>query len=351
MSNKVVARKTNGECALVDLPDALPAQSGGALKISGSVGEGGTNLSDDVRTIQKALNQVPEEHGRPVPLLEVDGVAGKLTKGAIMKFQQRQFGWSDGRIDPDKTTLKRLSELQPGAGAGPLPARVLLVHSTLPLARQLVRSALRAVELSLDLVEGRATGFVRPLAASKFATLNVFFHIDRLSKSQQRRALERMLKVFTDMRTVIGINGPLITEGSGVIQPDPLKQPNLYAFTYFGGFTRRDKLGRPKMSRDDNYEGLNLRQDAMYFSTGLDGATPDVAAFTLVHELAHWVGPEVDQPQRIADHSYAHKSGFFNLAPEIALQTADSYSMFAVAAAGKALQDGGTVFLPPVVFQ
>ena len=59
------------------------------------------NRFQDVETIQTLLNQVPPADGGPVPLLDVDGICGPLTIGAIRKFQRRQLGFEDGRVDTE----------------------------------------------------------------------------------------------------------------------------------------------------------------------------------------------------------------------------------------------------------
>jgi peptidoglycan hydrolase-like protein with peptidoglycan-binding domain len=72
------------------------------VRISRSVGVGGTNLSEDVGTIQKSLNRIPTSQGGPSPPLKVDGFIGPLTTAAIRQFQKIQFpGWTpDARVDP-----------------------------------------------------------------------------------------------------------------------------------------------------------------------------------------------------------------------------------------------------------
>jgi peptidoglycan hydrolase-like protein with peptidoglycan-binding domain/ElaB/YqjD/DUF883 family membrane-anchored ribosome-binding protein len=80
--------------------------------ISGSVGRGGRNGADDVRTVQQLLNQ-----NGASPALEVDGAVGPKTIGAISKFQQEALGFQDGRVDPGGQTWGALTS-GGGAGAG-----------------------------------------------------------------------------------------------------------------------------------------------------------------------------------------------------------------------------------------
>ncbi len=81
-----------------------------------SVGYGGANAAADVMTVQFLLNCVPVSQGGPVKDLAVDGLVGPKTIQAIHKFQKIQFGWSDGRVDPEKyggTTIVELKKFDP----------------------------------------------------------------------------------------------------------------------------------------------------------------------------------------------------------------------------------------------
>lgn len=79
--------------------------------ISASVGMGGANRSDDVKLVQQLLNEVPSGKGGPPPFLDVDGIFGSKTYGAISRFQTVNLGFADGRIDPGMKTEKALLAL------------------------------------------------------------------------------------------------------------------------------------------------------------------------------------------------------------------------------------------------
>src|SRR5215467_3578722 len=83
-----------------------------SISIGKSVGLGAPNDCEDVKTIQKALNRFPESMGGPRPRLKPDGIVGKFTVGAIEKFQRRQIGFTDQKIDPGKRTINRINELE-----------------------------------------------------------------------------------------------------------------------------------------------------------------------------------------------------------------------------------------------
>jgi len=76
-----------------------------ASSISGSVGAGGDNNKDDVKTVQALLNQ----HGAS---LAVDGAMGPNTISAIKDFQSKELGFGnpDGRVDVGGSTWGALSD-------------------------------------------------------------------------------------------------------------------------------------------------------------------------------------------------------------------------------------------------
>jgi len=90
------------------------------LIISGAVGVGGRNRPDDVLQIQQALNSIPPDSGGPSVPLDLDGLTGPMTNGAIGRFQKHHFGWADSRVDPDKVTIQKLRELL-GGSSGRFP--------------------------------------------------------------------------------------------------------------------------------------------------------------------------------------------------------------------------------------
>jgi len=87
------------------------------------VGYGGANAAADVMTVQFLLNCVPVSQGGPVKDLAVDGIIGPKTIQAIVQFQKTQFGWSDGRVDPEKyggTTIAELKKFDPVPDSPPI---------------------------------------------------------------------------------------------------------------------------------------------------------------------------------------------------------------------------------------
>jgi Putative peptidoglycan binding domain len=81
-----------------------------------SVGSGGINRPEDVRTVQELINNNLKKMPSVRPL-EVDGRIGSLTIAAIEEFQRRVVGMPlpDGRVDPGGRTLAALNLASPSA--------------------------------------------------------------------------------------------------------------------------------------------------------------------------------------------------------------------------------------------
>lgn len=79
------------------------------LVIYASVGRGGCNRRDDVRAVQTRLNALMSP---PRQFLEVDGLNGPKTTGAIRDFQKAVIGmsWPDGRVDVGQRTHRHLDD-------------------------------------------------------------------------------------------------------------------------------------------------------------------------------------------------------------------------------------------------
>jgi peptidoglycan hydrolase-like protein with peptidoglycan-binding domain len=101
-----------------------------ARQIGGSVGLGGKNIRADVVTVQELLNFVSASQGGPPSPVAVDGLIGPETVSAVTRFQKKNIGWSDGRVDPNGDTLTRLNACADGMAGGP-PA-VFVPPPTLP---------------------------------------------------------------------------------------------------------------------------------------------------------------------------------------------------------------------------
>lgn len=99
---------------LRNLLSSIPTQGAGpdvrSRALRGSVGAGGRNARDDVQLVQFLLNAWQGIAGRD--FLNIDGISGPLTQGAIMAVQQAAgLRAVDGRVDPGGPTLDVLGKL------------------------------------------------------------------------------------------------------------------------------------------------------------------------------------------------------------------------------------------------
>ena len=210
--------------------------------LTGSVGQGGVNRADDVRNVQSRLNRVAPEDGGPDSMLDVDGLCGPLTRGAILHFQQRQPGLlRDGRIDPGKNTWKKLLalsggiEVASGSGAGgfdakaqsapPHPAPTPPLDPTMPMialfmARWRIYEAIKALDVAETELDGiNLKSFLKPdPKAALFRTYNESqstllelptvdrcFHIAnaKMTYANVKEVLRRLRKIYVSMLDVI----------------------------------------------------------------------------------------------------------------------------------------------------
>ena len=102
--------------------------------ISGSVGKNGRNFFQDVKVVQRLINQNLHLL-KPLVRVAEDGVMGQLTISAITEFQRRvvRMPSPDGRVDPNGATLKKLAENAKAVR----PAHVeAFIQKALPAARK-----------------------------------------------------------------------------------------------------------------------------------------------------------------------------------------------------------------------
>ncbi|WP_376090759.1 hypothetical protein ACE7GA_20450 [Roseomonas sp. CCTCC AB2023176] len=103
-----------------------------------SVGAGGVNDPADVRAIKSLLNRIAPERGGPAQKLVETPAADASLTDAIIRFQAAQFGWADGRVEPDKATMAALNR----------PGLDIAIPWVLPNAEQRARSVSYAAMLT-----------------------------------------------------------------------------------------------------------------------------------------------------------------------------------------------------------
>jgi len=361
MALQVLMKFESGGCALCDGPGYE-----GSIVISGSVGRGGRNAYEDVKTIQGALNAVVPSDGGPTLKLAVDGVAGPLTIAAIERYQKRQLGWSDGRIDTDEPTIHALNSRSSGAAPAqkgvpkpkPVPppkataaqnkAFIGRIGGLLPRARHWVEMAQLKIDMASEFVrKGRVNPHdpypaIHDIGRPELALFDKYFRTGTSPATTKLHQLQHVKRIYDSMQTVLTdslLQAPIFGWGVGYFQPDPadgtLAARGYVAYTFYGGWRQRRRDGKPRLSGDDNYEGRkDLRQDTIFFPVGkLLTKTDNYILETVIHEMAHFVGPGPNSSDRVADFTYDTKPDFLTVNNWTALHTAESYGYFAAEAA------------------
>jgi len=312
-------RKLGGDftCSARELGGGSAAGNG----IAASVGLGGVNREADVRTVQRLLNAAPPSQGGPVTKLEEDGKVGQLTVNAIAAFQKKQIGWSDGRVDPGGTTLRRLqaiAEMSPHK-----PALAPAAVASIPMALQVISMArVHLMTARLAFSGGPGGGLFASANAAAAALVNKHFHLDKATSPLL--ALDMVDRIYSRMQVAIGH----VPAGAWVFEDDPSDPPDTaYAFTYMGGYfflsgqSERSGTGR-------------IYLDRVYLCRRLVSYDLDTIVYAMVHELAHFCGGKEGTVDAIDDWAYAHRlTGYTTLTPFAAIRNADCYAQYAWEAA------------------
>lgn len=287
------------------------------ITIQAPVGTGGrcANRVDDVKVIQTALNRFDPVDGGPSPRLDPDGNCGRLTKAAILHFQEK---WKadlvpfkpDGVIDVNGPSIARLRK---GAGAPASAASLLLRH------RARIVEILTAVQAALTLANSALLN-LDSLGIGRDALAKVERHFHVQTTNSPLHQLTLIQQIYLDMQRAIGHTpqGPAL-----VLDEPPRIAVGSFMFAAAGGF-------RAHLPTDLLPNGLP--PDSIYLCPRSRTLNTEAFSYALIHELSHFVGPET-----LGDVAYFHKDqqAYRNLTALQALQNADSYSQFAFDAVGK----------------
>lgn len=314
------ARKSDSFCTQTPSLELLPRDTGTGggqrVTISASVGNRGTNRPDDTRKIQRALNQVPPDQGRPAPPLADDGKVGPKTIKAIHTYQLKHFGWSgaDGLVEPGKRTIAKLNE---DTGAISFPDMTPVVRLTQSWVLACLKH-LDLVDFVLDREEPTPGGPFQIVIldrAERMRLVNKHFDLDKFPNKREMFGLIRV--TFEKMRMVFDRPGGLW--GVSAFDRDPLNRA-VQAYVVRGGFFHGGK--------HIIVEGKKLRADAIYLCVRFANELHDDSrrAFVVIHELAHFVG----RPRPVGDHAH-NKQGnkIRTIPPNLKVVNAETYANFA----------------------
>jgi hypothetical protein len=332
----------DGKCDRT-IPTPVSGSGGsGPVSISASVGLGGVNRKDDSKKIQIALNNVLEIFGGPAVPLVVDGLPWDKTIKAIRKFQTRQLGWSDGRVDPTGPTLAKLNEQvnttnflrsiaqllgpspAPGIGVDPKTMDDLYTN-LLPVIRFCVLAADATLMLARDQLGGASPS---PFGKSAMELVNRHFALAQ--NPNQNQDFEFIRSIYFDMTVLLNRNNTS-PERTFVAFPGKISATalvlgrNAVAVAVAGGrnlktTTTVTALDGTKITLDDH---------KIQIFPAFQFEPQDARIATLIHEMSHYLGGPDGATNTIDDHGYGWVDHLTNLSPRLKARNADCFSNFA----------------------
>lgn len=286
---------------------------------------------------------MPAGNGGPQPRLAMDGIVGKLTIGAIHRFQARHLGWSDGRIDPDGPTLPRLRSYSANLDASGLDApnpnqqrrahvsimaesiRRTIAISVLPHARQ----AIRKTQYELDLVMLKLNKEVLHIKdlfrgggpeQRSFRVFNTHFAIAQLSTREAKQNLNFVRETFATMRAILDRRRGSFGGnpwGETIVEVDPITE-YVKELEHTIAYSPYQTGNQKRLTR------LGISPFRIYFTNLIDGSSFDRYLYAVIHELAHFVDDE--KKVKIEDHAYGFQEKYKTLAHNLRIRNADCYS-------------------------
>lgn len=288
------------------------------VTIGRSVGQGGANIRNDVLVIQRALNAIDPGQGGPALRLAADGAVGPLTRAAIGRFQKKNIGFEDFRVDPGGRTILALNRLLGAAPAMPAtgssgsalargsvrqaapPAPTFSVTDAMmervfkdivPVSQNCVKSALQTLTAAkvMGTIESPAQTLVRKHFAVSlsdppppdFALIRRTFH-----------AIDHALSLATVIPEQVFIKFPF------TLSYAEMASARVLALAMANGIAMRGQT-TTLTARDGTRATLPL--DAVVLLPIYFFATSDMQIGTLIHELGHFVGRPDGDPDCIDD--------------------------------------------------
>lgn len=286
--------------------------------IKASVGSNGANHEDDVTEIQTLLDVIPAAAGGAEPQIDIDGWCGKNTNAAILHFQKTQkMPVLDGRVDPGKSTIKRLNELVQGPGTRTVappdldPAQLAL--QSIQQSTIWATAGLRSIQNIRQKV--RDSGALAGHDSIELTALAAHFRLtDTLGKARLDTLLDVVEKNFLAAIGVLG-RGPVMFHSVS------RKQMNI---DFRGG------EGSPAYVMPANRTRINFSPTFRVRSSGArpgrdwtgDGWGPKCRAAMVLHETIHITD------SRGGHDIYEHLPGYLTMSAEVGVHNAASYPSY-----------------------
>jgi hypothetical protein len=315
----------------VPLPDSVEPNDNLQFPISilRSVGLGQANDPDEVRTIQQALNRFGPGLGGPDPKLVPDGKVGPKTNAAIVKFQTRQLGFADGRVDPNQKTISRINQLVATVFVTVDPKIIKKIYENLlPEIRGAVLDADAALLAARNAILF-GPGPINPGAAS-VALVNKHFSLDR--NPNAARDFELIRGLFRNMLALVHRNlgnfELTFIASPGRFDAARVLASGVFAITFPNGVNLRGSVLKAKAQDGSD---IVIPQDKILITAKFRFITRDLQISTLIHEMAHYLGEADGNPDTIDDPPGGNSAPdqIKKLAPKQKPRIAQCYADFA----------------------
>ena len=267
------------------------------ISIGKAVGLGAPNQPDDVRMIQQALNRFPDSMGGPKPKLSPDGKVGKFTIGAIEKFQRRQLGFTDRKIDPGKRTINRINELE-------TTVWVTVPERTMKKVYEIIVPEARACAVAADaaLLSARLAFLSRPKGLPPPAALTMINRHFQLDKNPNAsRDFEMITRHFRNMLALLSRNQggfeKTFVPAPGRFSAIRMLTSGVLAMSQSNGVNLKGGLKGKAQDGSD----IIIPDDKIMIMVPFTFATRDEQIITVVHEMAHFLGDPDGSPDVIDD--------------------------------------------------
>ena len=297
MTSHIVYRRWGSCTPLTTAPQ--PFQGDPSLhrvKISASVGVGGVNRPADVLRIQQELNLVPADRGGPTVPLKTDGLFGDNTRKAIIRYQMKQLGTAEGRIDPGGLTNRHLSL---DADFHPLQPVEAVRFAVAFIPR--VQGALLAASAALQIAELQLTGksFLAKVGQPELDLLERIFSLSKFP--------DPLFQVHS-LQTLVGHMRAAVARGyssadaeyTGVFVPNRVLAEDFTALAYTtaGGYYQSGQT----VTYDPPIGAV--RADKIFLCLQFGDTIIGEQVFAVIHEMAHFCGPDRNNPNAVLDYGY-----------------------------------------------
>jgi peptidoglycan hydrolase-like protein with peptidoglycan-binding domain len=292
----------------------------------------GSKNETDVKIIQRALNLFPATEGGPKPKLKVDGIYGPKTNAAIVKFQQKNLGFADGKVDPGKATINKINEMEPIWLTMPPELIDRIYKVTMPTVLQCAVAANKTIEAARNSIISGKWDVTDDNAASVALVLK-HFALDR--NPAKDHDFEVIAAIFRDMVSVAADN----LFGSAAEPRTFVAFPGRFTFSWAYSSTNTanavsngvNLAGQGGQAEADDGTPFTLQYDKILVVYPYIRCTADAEICSLLHEMAHFVGPDDNSLDTINDQDggYGPPARISHLSPEKRVRNAETYSNFA----------------------